>query len=192
MVCLSGFGVVLESGVDAWLVSSVNSYALDHSWFAATAVFSASTLPDVMVALLILYVATRSDRPVRLLLLVLVVIAAAWLVARGFQSFWLRPRPFEAGVAQALLPHRGGGSFPSTHASVVFAVGWLGVVLRAPWRWVGLWWMMGGIVVTARVVCALHYPSDLVGGLLVGGACAVVGFAAASRAGLFQRSGTRQ
>lgn len=77
MVCLSGFGVVLESGVDAWLVSSVNSYALDHSWFAATAVFSASTLPDVMVALLILYVATRSDRPVRLLLLVLVVIAAA-------------------------------------------------------------------------------------------------------------------
>ena len=52
-------------------------------------------------------------------------------------------------------------------------------------------WMVGGIVVTARVVCALHYPTDLVGGLLVGGACAVVGFAAASRAGLFQRSGTR-
>jgi undecaprenyl-diphosphatase len=181
----------LESGVDAWLVRSVNSYALDHSWFAATAVFSASALPDVLVALLILYVATRSDGSARLLLLVLVVMAAAWLVARGFQSFWLRPRPFEAGVAQSLLPHRGGGSFPSTHASVVFAVGWLGVVLRAPWRWVGLWWMMGLTVVTGRVVCALHYPSDVVGGLLVGGACAAVGFAATRRTGLFLHAGTR-
>ena len=71
----------MESGVDAWLVSSVNSYALDHSWFAATAVFSASTLPDVMVALLILYVATRSERSARLLLLVLVLIMFLFLLS---------------------------------------------------------------------------------------------------------------
>ncbi|MDV7394191.1 phosphatase PAP2 family protein, partial [Arthrospira platensis SPKY1] len=63
-----------------------------------------------------------------------------------------------------------------THASVIFSIGWLGVALRINWRLLMIWWSLGLIIVTGRVVCALHYPSDIIGGLFVGLFSAAVAF----------------
>lgn len=178
-----------EAGWDAWVVHSANTFATRHSWLGDMAVFSASTLSNALIVLLILYIISRHENSIQLCLLVVVVMLAAWLVARGFQLTWLRPRPFEAGVAEALIPHRGSSSFPSTHASVIFAIGWLGIALRARWHFIGLWWILGLTVVTGRVICALHYPSDVIGGLIVGAVCMVLGVLVARMAGLRLNTG---
>ena len=182
---------MFELGVDTWLAHSVNAHALQHQWFGNAAVFSASSLSNALVALVVLYLVTLADSPVKLTILVLAVMVAAWLTARGIQSLWFRARPFEAGVAQALIPHRGSSSFPSTHASVIFAVGWLGVALRRHWLCAGLWWTLGLTVVTGRVICGLHYPSDVVAGLAVGMACAAIGVTVGRRTGLLPGPGNQ-
>ena len=178
---------MFEHGLDTLLAKSINALALHHPWFANAAVFSASSLSNALVALLILYLVTRADSPVKLTILVLSVMVVAWLTARGIQSFWFRARPFEAGVAHALIPHRGSSSFPSTHASVIFAVGWLGVALRKHWHCVGLWWVLGLTVVSGRVISGLHYPSDVFAGLAIGMASAAIGVTAGKQTGLLPR-----
>lgn len=174
----------LNLDLDASLVHRVNSYALHHPWFADMAVFSASALSHVLVVLLILYGFSRPDRSVQWLIVAAFVAGAAWLAARGIQSVWFRPRPFQSEVAQALIPHRGSSSFPSTHASVIFALGWLGMAMRIRWPFVTLWWAVSLCVVAGRVASGLHYPSDVIGGLILGGLCAALGVAIARRAGL--------
>ena len=172
---------MLDSGADARLVVWLNGHALHHSGYAEVAIFCASSLPDAMIALLILFVLIRPNRSIQLLVLVAVAMVSAWLLAQGVKSLGLRPRPFESGLVQALIPHSGGSSFPSTHASVAFAVAWLGTILRVDRRLLGLWWAGSLAVVAGRVACGLHYPSDLIGGLVIGLVCAVVAAGTARR-----------
>lgn len=186
-----GVGTMSEFGLDAWLGHRVNAQALSHAWFADAAVFAASALSNVLLVLLVLYGFSRPDRSVQWLIVAVVVAGAAWLAARGIQSLWFRPRPFQADVAQALMAHRGSSSFPSTHASVIFALGWLGLAMRVRWPFLTLWWVVSLCVVAGRVASGLHYPSDVIAGLIVGGLCALLGVAIAKRARLVIHPGHR-
>ena len=166
--CMDGCILMFEPSFDIWLVQLGNAYAFKHAWFGEIAIFSASIMSYVLIGLLILFLVTRSEQSIKFMILLTVVMVTAWLIARGIQGSWFRARPFDAGIAQALIPHRGSSSFPSTHASVIFAIGWLGFTLRINLYLLGVWWALALVVVTGRVISALHYPSDIIGGLLVG------------------------
>jgi membrane-associated phospholipid phosphatase len=93
-----------------------------------------------------------------------------------------RIRPFHGVAAFAWHPFQGGlhglfmseqsRSFPSGDASLAFAMavslGWAVPRLRA------LWWAMAIIVGLERMAALAHYPSDIVGGAIVGVAAAIV------------------
>lgn len=96
-------------------------------------------------------------------------------VAFSAKSFYNRPRPFQrfqlAHVCGAdtppvpEVPLKGGSSYPSGHASF----GWAAVLILAevaPERAQQLL-ARGQEYGESRVVCAMHYPSDVVGGQLV-------------------------
>jgi membrane-associated phospholipid phosphatase len=75
-----------------------------------------------------------------------------------------------------LIPFRGGWdglffaeqnlSFPSGDASLAFAMS-AALTMVAP-RWQAIWWIMGIIVGIERVLEGAHYPSDVVGGAILG------------------------
>lgn len=82
------------------------------------------------------------------------------------------PRPFMAGLAPAYIAHGGRGSLPSTHAAVMFMVA-LAFMLRPPLRrWSVPLLALAAATGWARVYVGVHFPLDIVAGLLLGAAMA--------------------
>lgn len=78
-----------------------------------------------------------------------------------------RARPFQNEGASSFEPFSGNSSFPSGHATTVFA----GVM---PWVFYypdSAMWILGGLALattTSRVALAFHWPSDVLGGAFMG------------------------
>lgn len=107
-------------------------------------------------------------------------IAAAgvtWLAGRLVKRFVDRPRPYVAdpGSTRAMIAPPSGTSWPSSHPAVFTAFTavaarelHLGAASRATLGTVGL------ALAASRVYLGVHYPSDVVSGVLVGRAVAAV------------------
>lgn len=103
----------------------------------------------------------------------------AALLALGINKLiglaWFRPRPFVFHHVTLLLPHANDPSFPSDHAAGGFALATTPLLARDRWtRRLG--WLMlalACLLAFSRVYVGHHYPLDVIGGALIGTACAV-------------------
>ena len=89
-------------------------------------------------------------------------------VADVISHIWLRPRPYVAhpDVAHLFIAPSADPSFPSDHATAAFAIA-VSILLRH--RKAGiLAVVLATIVAVSRVVVGTHYPSDVLGGALIG------------------------
>ena len=121
----------------------------------------------VPVILLVLVGLTRGggDTRVGLLFAVLAVAATDQLSSSVAKSIFARARPFDVlqNVRQLVDAH--GYSFPSSHAANTFAAGTF-LSLRFPrWRPV---LVIPVLVAYSRVYVGVHYPSDVLGGAILG------------------------
>jgi len=83
-----------------------------------------------------------------------------------------RPRPFATLPAHLLVPAPHDSSFPSDHAAVTSAVSMV-LLMGGESAW-GVPGIVGAALIgAARVVTGVHYPSDILGGILVGTICGI-------------------
>jgi undecaprenyl-diphosphatase len=126
----------------------------------------------VMAAVLILWMLIRGGRNVRLAaILLIVVITVSDQFSSSVVKYWFeRPRPCHVLQNIRLLVGCGSGySFPSSHAVNNFA-GALVLSFFIP-RY--KWWFFGyaSVIAFSRIYVGVHYPSDAVGGAVIGLIC---------------------
>ncbi|MDA8443255.1 MAG: phosphatase PAP2 family protein [Peptococcaceae bacterium] len=89
---------------------------------------------------------------------------------------WFRPRPFvtlKQGSFTQLIPHSADSSFPSDHAAGSFGFA-AGSWYRAE-RWVSISFTCLAVLVgVARVYVGVHWPTDVIAGVIVGIVSAVI------------------
>lgn len=100
------------------------------------------------------------------LLLSLICIPVVILIIKIIHLFFFEPRPFIIHDISPLVVHNADASFPSRHASIMSVIAFSYVYFKSKWSplfifllfWVGI----------SRVYVGVHYPLDILGGVLVG------------------------
>lgn len=116
-----------------------------------------------LVGLILL--ASKRERQVGLAILVGIVIGIGLTLI--FQYLSMRPRP---DFARHILPMPNFPAYPSGHATAAFSTALIiGLAYRRR-----LWWVFGlagaSLIALSRVYLGYHYPSDIVGGAVLGAA----------------------
>ena len=164
--------------MDFTLYKALNGYAAHHDRSEDVLRFFAMDAQYLFVALLaVLFFSTGKWRSTN---------ARHGVVAAGFAALlglgfahvigevWDRARPYEAHPAAAhlFISPSNDPSFPSDHATAAFAIA-VSIWLRnRKAGWLAL--ALATILAVSRVAVGVHYPSDVIGGALIGTAFALI------------------
>lgn len=155
--------------MDHAIVLFLNQLAGTSVFSALKTVFFAQYFPYVLCVAFLCFAFVKSSFFYKKFFFLLEGLTAGVLARLGVEAFRLfvhRPRPFLADPTIFGLISETSSSFPSGHASFFF--GLATVVYRHNKRW-GFWFFVGaGIIGLARIAAGVHYPSDILGGAVLG------------------------
>jgi undecaprenyl-diphosphatase len=153
--------------INYFLFQKINSFAGQKIWLDHLGVFFSDYAGYILMAVLVLIFIFKSTQSNRFMVLVALISTA---VSRGIittviRFFYHHPRPFEVLTVRQLIPESG-YSFPSGHAAFYFALS-AGVYFYN--RKLGISFFVVSVLIgIARVFVGVHWPLDILGGVLVG------------------------
>lgn len=135
----------------------------------ATISFIAEWYGIIILVTLFVYLFEHKDNPkkgVRDLFVVGVTAVSAWIVAYVFKDVFHTLRPFDAMTSVKPLISESGHAFPSGHATFFMA---LGASLWYYHKRLAVFFVISSVIIgIARVASGVHWPIDILGGLLLG------------------------
>ena len=156
--------------LDQNFLEGLNSFFIGRSdlldnIFKFLAVYLIYTLPAILV--LMWFLDTAKEKRVALMMSMVSVAVSVFGINKLISQLWFRPRPDLSAIGlKEVFFHRPDFSFPSDHASALFALTF--ALYLFGYKKAANWFLLYSIVITfSRVVIGVHYPLDIVGGAAV-------------------------
>lgn len=164
-LCLPGY----SQNIDINLLKAINPQHPDSKFWNATSnsyilISGAATFGSLAYGLI------KSDRDIQMHALeTMGAIGIDVVLTYGFKKICNRPRPSEKYPNDIFVLKPGDGkSFPSGHTSVAFATATSFTLAYKKW-WVAVpAYLWAGCVGYSRMYLGQHYPSDVLGGAIIG------------------------
>jgi len=162
---------------DIELFYLLNNLAGQSPFLDSVIVFLASYLPYLVVGIflvLIFFSAYSRREKIEILLVTgIAVLIARFGITELIRLFVHRPRPFLTLPVHQLLTDSA-WSFPSGHVTFFFALSTAVYLYNKKW---GIGFFIATVFITvSRVIAGIHYPSDILGGAVIGITVAYVTF----------------
>ena len=139
-------------------------------------VFFSEAGPYLLLAALFITWFKLGDK--RRIILIEVILASilGLVINLAIGLFYFHPRPFMLGLCTPLIHHVPETSFPSDHATILFAASIYLIGFRR-WIYLGSFILVLAFLTSfGRVFCGVHFPLDIAGSLLVGALSACIVF----------------
>ncbi len=155
--------------IDSAIFHSFYAFATSIPYLEWVYVFLAIYLPYLIVAVFLyelLKLSSAKKKVFILLLAVLAVVLSRGIIAYAFNFFLYRARPFVALGISPLIGQAATASFPSGHMAFLVPIALASFLID---RRLGIWLSSSVFVVgLARIAVGAHWPSDILGGILIG------------------------
>lgn len=153
--------------INIHLFELINSMAGRNAVLDKTMIFTAKYLIYVVpIYLLYLWFMPKGDKNKKVSLYIFLVVMVSLFIGWIITLFYYHPRPFMIGLGKELLFHSKETSFPSDHATVMFAVSFALFFLKNIKNGI-VFFILATILGFARVFCGVHFPFDILGALIV-------------------------
>lgn len=146
-------------------------YGLTHKsqLFDWLIIFLAEYLIFILAFTAAIFILKEKDWRLRFYFFSLTIISVVFsrgIITSLIRFYYERPRPFVAMDITPLIDHAATGSFPSGHMAFIVPI------VLTIWlinRRVGIWFLAGALFLgLARAATGIHWPTDILGGALVG------------------------
>jgi len=161
-------------------LNSLHTPWLDPVMYYATDKYV--SLPVYLLLLFIILKYYRNDSWAPIIGIALTIIIADQVSSTLMKPLFQRLRPSRepalAGMIHIVQGYIGGKyGFASSHAANSFgAACFFWMLLKDRFKWIGILFIWAAVVTYSRVYLGVHYPGDLLAGILVGAAASIGGF----------------
>lgn len=153
----------------------VNNFAGKWICLDSLATFFAKYFIYFLVAGAIILFFSIKDKKEKIKYLILTlssVILSRLIITEIIRLFWYRPRPFVAHAVNSLIEHSASASFPSGHIAFLFA---LATAIYFFNKKFGIAFLIASFLIgLARIFVGVHWPLDILGGIIIGIFSAVI------------------
>jgi len=158
--------------LDESILFFLNNLAGHSRVFDILVVFLADYLQYILGLLFLLLVYRSRERFLLFRESVISGVVARLIIVPFIRLLYHRPRPFLVYNLNLLIAETGRYSFPSGHSALFFALA--SAIYFYDKKW-GVGFFAAAIFMNiSRVIAGIHYPSDILGGLVVGVAVAYI------------------
>lgn len=158
--------------LDYGVFQFINHLALSERFFNPLMVFLAERAEYIFFAGIIFYWFYHKSQNRKMVAEAILAACVALSINGVIGHFFYRDRPFVTHHVNWLIPHVKNASFPSDHATAAF------VIATAIWIWRKrdgwLWLLLAAGIALSRVWTGVHYPLDVIAGMVIGAAVAFV------------------
>tara|TARA_Y100000310_G_scaffold313018_1_gene360904 strand:+ start:294 stop:812 length:519 start_codon:yes stop_codon:yes gene_type:complete len=153
--------------MDTYLFNLINQFAGKWLWLDILGIFFAEYFEYIIIFGLLVFLVLKFKERFKIVVGAFVAaIVSRLIITNIIRWIWPRLRPFVESNVNLLIDYPNKASFPSGHASFYFA---LSFVIYMYNKKVGVWFLVGSFIMClARVFIGIHWPLDILAGIVVG------------------------